>query len=358
MHAQAAKRLFPFSWRDFLVSAGILLCAMGLCLLLRLVDDSGEFATLIFVLAVLLISRLTSGYLFGLVSSLLGVVGVNYIFTYPYLEINFSIAGYPLTFLTMLGVSIITCAMTTQIKQQEHLRLENEKEKMRANLLRSVSHDIRTPLTSIMGATTAVLEETGLSEPEKRALLQDARADAQWLIRVVENLLSVTRIGDGQAHISKEPEAAEEILAAAARKFRKRFPTIRITVEAPEDLLLVPMDAILIEQVLANLLENAVLHGARTTAVGLRVSTDGAYARFCVRDNGKGIPPALLPVLFEGNFQPSEDSVQDGKRNMGLGLMVCTAIVRAHDGTIGASNLSGGGAEIFFCLPLNEEETV
>ena len=141
-----AARLFPFSRRDLLVSAIILSCAFGLCNLLRLAGSSDGFASPIFVLAVLLVSRLTTGYLYGLIASLLGVICVNSVFTYPYLALNFTLSGYPLSFLAFLTVSIITSTLTSQAKQQQELRVENEKEKMRANLLRSVSHDIRTPL--------------------------------------------------------------------------------------------------------------------------------------------------------------------------------------------------------------------
>ncbi len=107
-------------------------------------------------------------------------------FTYPYWAFNFTLSGYPLTFLTMLCVSLITCTMTTKLKQQERIRAESEKEKMRANLLRSVSHDIRTPLTSIVGVTSTLLETPNLPIAEQRQLLEDARDEAQWLIRVVE----------------------------------------------------------------------------------------------------------------------------------------------------------------------------
>lgn len=358
MKIERTARLFPFSWRDCLITVLILFSAMELCILLRMVDSSGEFASLLFVLAVLFVSRLTTGYLFGLIASVLGVIGVNYIFTYPYLEINFTIAGYPLTFLTMLVVSIITCTMTTQVKQQEQLKLENEKEKMRSNLLRSVSHDIRTPLTSIMGATSTVLENMGkISEQEERELLQDAREEAQWLIRVVENLLSITRIGgDDQTKIDLEPEPVEEVLSEAVRKFRKLFPDISVFVEVPEELLMVPMDAILIEQVLTNLLENAANHGGNTSEIRLCVIKEEGFARFSVQDNGHGISRDLLPTLFDGAIKPSDDKVSSGKRNMGLGLTVCTAIVCAHGGEIGARNLPGGGAEFSFRLPLSKED--
>lgn len=347
--------LFPFSWRDLFLSTGILFCAVELCILLQMADTSDGFASPIFVLAVLLISRLTTGYLFGMIAAVLGVIGINYIFTYPYWAFNFTISGYPLTFLTLLMVSIITCTLTTQAKQQERLRSENEKEKMRANLLRSVSHDIRTPLTSIMGATSAVLDNPDLSPATQRELLQDARDEAQWLIRIVENLLSITRIGEDQARIAKEPEAAEEVLGETVRKFRKRFPHIHVDVQAPDALLFVPMDVILIEQVLSNLLENAVLHGKTTTHIRLSVQKDGDCARFSVADNGQGIPLKVLPTLFDGTLKHSETASGDGKRNMGLGLSVCMAIVNAHGGEMDAANLENG-AEFSFRLPLSQEE--
>ena len=346
------SRLFPFCWRDFLVTMGILLCAVEVCILLRMADSSDGFASPVFVLAVLMISRLTPGYLFGLIAALLVVICVNFNFTYHYWVVNFTISGYPLTFLTFLMVSIITCTLTTQAKQQERLRAENEKEKMRANLLRSVSHDIRTPLTSIIGSTSAVLENPMLSEAEQRELLEDTRSEAQWLIRVVENLLSITRIGEDQAHITKQPEAAEEVLGGAVQKFRKRFPQITVSVSAPDEILFVPMDPILIEQVLSNLLENAAIHGKTTTAIHLSVREENGLALFSVRDDGRGIPEKDLPTLFDGTVKHTNENGGDGKRNMGLGLSVCLAIVRAHNGTMSAKNLEHG-AEFSFSLPLS-----
>ena len=348
--------MFVFSWRDLLITLGILFCAVELCILLQMADTTDGFASPIFVLAVLLVSRLTDGYLFGLIASVLGVIAVNYVFTLPYLAFNFTLSGYPITFLTFLMVSIVTSTLTTQSKEQGRLRTENEKEKMRANLLRSVSHDIRTPLTSIMGATSSVLENPDLPLDERQELLRDVRDEAQWLIRVVENLLSITRIGDDQARILKEPQVAEEVLGEAVRKFRKRFPDITVEVHAPEELLIVSMDAILIEQVLSNLLENAVEHGVTTTHICLCVEADGSFARFSVRDNGQGISPEALPRLFDGTLKGSGSPTGDGKRNMGLGLSVCLAIVRAHSGTMEAKNLEAG-AEFSFRLPLSKEET-
>ena len=282
------------------------------------------FAYSIFVLTVLLISRFTTGYLFGTLAAVLSVVGTNYIFTYPYWAVNFTLSGYPLTFLTMLVVSLVTCTMTTKIKRQEDLRIEAAREKMRANLLRSVSHDIRTPLTSIIGSTSAMIENPDLPEQDRLLLLTDVRDDAQWLIRVVENLLSITRMGDTTTRLVKNPEPAEEILGAVTAKFRKRYPDVRIRVSVPEDLLFVPMDAVLISQVLSNLLENAVVHGGgHTTEIRLSVRREGPEAVFAVEDNGDGIEHKVLPHLFDGTLAAAAgDTEHGGKRNMGLGLSV------------------------------------
>ena len=349
------RQIFLFSWRDCAVCVGILAAAALLCALLRMIDSSDVYVALIFECAVVLVSRFTDGYLFGLLASVIGVVGVNWIFTYPYMQLNFTISGYPLTMFTFLVVSLVTSTLTTKTKEQDRLRMENEKVKMRADLLRSVSHDIRTPLTSIMGATSAILENPALSPAEQQSLLVDVRDDAQWLIRVVENLLSITRIGNESAKITKEPEAAEEVLDEAVRKFRKRFPAVSVEVHVPDELLLVPMDAILIMQVLSNLMENAVFHGGTTTHIALSAQRDGPWARFYVQDNGQGIPPQKLHTLFSGALRCEDSSPGDGKRNMGLGLSVCMAIIRAHGGTLEAKNLESG-AEFSFCLPLTKEE--
>lgn len=356
-HKSLLSRLFPFSLRDLLITILVISCATGLCALMQRANSSPGFPFAVFVLAVLLVSRLTTGYLFGFLASILGVVFTNFIFTYPYWAVNFTLTGYPLTFLVFLAASMMTCALTTQVRQQERLRAETEKEKMRANLLRSVSHDIRTPLTSIVGSTSVILENPGLSETEQRELLEDVRNEAQWLIRVVENLLSITRMGDGQARITTIPEAAEEVLGEAAHKFRRRFPAITVSVSVPDDLLIVPMDAILIEQVLSNLMENAVAHGVTTTEIQLSLQSEEAYACFVVADNGQGIPEKELPTLFDGTLKHNETDNGDGKRNMGLGLSVCLAIVRAHGGTMSARNLPGG-AEFTFRLPLSKEDAL
>ena len=351
-------RSIPIHLRDAIFTALLLGIAAAICFVLRSIDESGSFTLLIFVLAVVIISRFTEGYFWGVFSSLFGVICVNFVFTYPFWAFNFTLTGYPLTFLTMLAVSLIISAMNTKIKKQERLRTEAERETMRANLLRAMSHDIRTPLTSIVGNTSAILENGDtLSTEQQRELLRDVNEDAQWLIRMVENLLSITRISGEQTAISKEYEAAEEILAASVHKFEKRFKSnIRIAVEEAQEVVLVPMDATLIQQVLLNLMENAVLHGESTTELRLSVEHIGDEACFTVSDNGLGIPRERLVTLFDGSLSSEKSGGFDMKKNMGIGLSVCQTIVKAHGGRITAENRPEGGAQFRFYLPLKEEK--
>ena len=350
------KKYFPITIKDILLSLFILASATLLCFFLRIIDNSDTYVSMIYILAVFLISRYTDGYFYGTVTSLISVLAVNYFFTYPYFYFNFTLSGYPITMICMLAVAVITSALTTQIKQHGSLRLEAEKEKTRSNLLRGVSHDLRTPLTTILGSASAIIDNDDvLTKDERLRLLGGISEDAQWLIRMVENLLSITRIdGENTAQITKRPEAVEELIGESVFKFKKRFPNQSITVKVPKELLIVPMDAMLIEQVIINLLENAVIHGKNATEISIVVSTQDSYAVFELSDNGCGIDENILPNIFEGYYKQAYGNKGDNKRNMGIGLSVCQTIIKAHNGVLTAENKQSGGAVFRFTLPLEE----
>ena len=352
------RRSFPVSSQDNITTLAVIAISTALCGLLSPFSESDLHVPLIFVLTVLVVSRLTDGYLYGIATSIVAVFGVNFVFTYPYFAFNFTISGYPLTFLSMLAVSIITSTLTSQIKQQEKLRIETEKEKLRANLLRAISHDLRTPLTSIVGSTSAIIEnEVSLETDQQHALLKEVRDDALWLIRMVENLLSITRMG-GETSIHKQPEALEELIGEVVTKFKKNFPGISFTVSIPDELIFVPMDIILIEQVLINFMENAVIHGEHTTNIDLISEITDNEAIFYVNNNGKSIDSSILPHLFDGYYSSAGETGEAGsRRNMGIGLSVCTSIVKAHGGYISAENKAGGGVCFSFALPLGDGVT-
>lgn len=344
--------------QNSLITIGILVLASALCFFFQQIVATDTHVPLIFVLAVLFISRFTKGYTYGIVASILAVVGVNFVFTYPYFKFNFTLTGYPLTFLAMLAVAICVSALTTQIKQQEQIKLEIEKEKMRGNLLRAVSHDIRTPLTSIMGSASAILDNYDvIADDKKIELTKDIKDEAQWLIRIVENLLSVTRINGDRANITTSMELVEEIVDSAIQKFKKRFPDMGVRVHVPDEMLLVPMDVVLIEQVIVNIMENAVLHGKTTTNIKISITTENGMVIFRIEDDGQGIREDILSDLFEGGIHTSVHEESDARRNMGIGLSVCMSIVKAHNGNMYAKNNENGGAVFTFLLPMQEVDS-
>ena len=339
-------------FKNILISTVILALASCICFLLQGMStvSTDTHVPLIFVLAVLCISRFTSGYVYGLIASVIAVAGVNYVFTYPYFELNFAITGYPLTFIVMLAVSIIVSTLTTQIKKQEEIRFEIEREKMRGNLLRAVSHDIRTPLTSIEGAAAAMLDNyERISDADKKELLEGIRQEGMWLNRIVENILSITRITGETAKLATSLELAEEIVGSAVEKFRKRNADIAIEVNVPKEPLLIPMDPILIEQVLINLLDNAVAHGRTTKRVAIIVTQREDQVVFSVEDDGIGIRPDILPHIFEGTLPSSNETGM--RSSMKIGLSVCMSIVKAHKGSMYAENRREGGARVSFEIP-------
>ena len=351
------KSNLPLSARGWLVYFLSMGLASLLCILLRQFSTSDVHVPLVFVLVVLVVSLLTDGYFYGILAALTSVFAVNYAFTYPYWHMNFTIYGYPLTFLTMLGVGFAVSTLTTRVKEREQLKAESQHEKVRANLLRAVSHDLRTPLTAISGSISAVLESEDLTRQQRDELLTGAREDADWLCRMVENLLSVTRIGDGATGgLHKQEEALEEVLGAAVLTFRKRHPELDVSVSVPDTLLLVPMDAVLIEQVLLNLMDNAVTHGVSTTQVIVRAERSGGDAVITVEDDGDGIEAPLMEHLFDGSLEFTGGHGADTTRGMGIGLTACRTIVEAHGGKISARNRTGSGAAFTFTLPLEGED--
>lgn len=506
------KNLY-FSWRDTLKTLGLLAAATLLSLGLRELGIGDQNIIMVYILSVLIISRFTAGYAYGVLSSVLSVLAFNFFFVEPYYTLNAIQAGYPVTFVIMLVVALFTSAMMVRIKtqaslavsrerkteilyeinkkllatrglqniieltndyitglynrsvifytedpeggnggvmkqaeaendasflckpdeqavahwvfvnkkragagtdtlmgagafympilsqgkvlgvlgiscaggyalnhdtraflrmisslvalalerqhlsdEQRQILIESEKESMRSNLLRAISHDLRTPLTAILGASSAILENKKTMDALTHdKLVNDIKEDAQWLIRMVENLLSVTRISEATMKLTKTPEAAEEVVSESVRRVRSKYSGSNITVKVPDELLFVPMDATLIEQVIINLLENAIKHSKQSTLINLTVEKSGGHAIFEISDNGEGIPEQELPTLFDG-YSVRKNRSADSSRGMGIGLSICRSIVKAHSGRIEAKNKAEGGAVFQFSLPLGGKE--
>lgn len=221
----------------------------------------GEHITTLFVFAVFLISLITDGYVYGVSAAITSMLAINYAFTYPYFEMNYIIPSNLISAVIMVIIAVLTGTLTIRIKRHEIMKVEAEKECMRANLLRAVSHDLRTPLTTIYGDSSTLLENQGtLSPGQQETILRSIREDSEWLMRMVENLLSITRIDSGQIRLIKTPIVLDELIDSVMSKFTKRYPEQKVELETPAEIVVVSMDAILMEQVLFNLMENAVLY--------------------------------------------------------------------------------------------------
>lgn len=497
---------------DSMKSLAILVAATLLSFGFHGLDIMNQNIIMVYIFSVLLISRVTEGYVYGIASSVISVLTFNFFFTEPYFTLDAIQTGYPLTFLIMLLVALITSAMTVRIKaearlavkrehrtevlyeinkkllaargletivsltndyitrlfdrsivffpldpvqgedgvvmqafddvdasvlnspdekavahwvflnqkragagtdtlmgaaafympvvsqgkvlavwgisckkgkldhdtrlflrmiasqaamalerqklsdEQNRIVVESEKERMRSTLLRAISHDLRTPLAGILGSSSAILENRkALDEATRDSLIANIQEESQWLIRMVENLLSVTRINENASNLVTKPEAAEEVVGEAVSRIKHRFPQREIMVYVPEEYLEVPMDGTLIVQVLINLLENGIKYSPEDTPVELHLKRNGDWAEFMVMDRGKGISQEEFPYLFTGN-KPAEHRSSDSARGLGIGLSICKTIINAHGGELMAENREGKGAVFRLTLPLKGSE--
>ncbi len=329
-------------------------------------------SALVFVLAVALISLLTSGYFYGIAASIIGALWINIYFMEPYEAFSLSRTGYPVAMLSMVAISCVVCALTARVKKQATeavrreknakalyeqnerlnaekaaIQLESERASIRESILRAVSHDLRTPLTAISGTVSVLLESPEVSE-KNLTMLSDIKQDADSLIVMVENLLSVTRIQDGTVPLKKREELLEEVAGDALLTTRRRYPECRVELELSEDILYLPMDPILIKQVMVNLLENAIRHSGDTKHIQMRLYRREDQAVVEVRDRGRGLSPEVLQAVQTGEAMPLTG---DATRGMGIGLSVCQSIIKAHGGFFAAENDPSGGAVFRFGLP-------
>lgn len=336
--------------KDSLVTLTALAAAFALSVAFQRLDVE-EHITTVFVFTVFLIALFTNGYFYGVAASVVSMVAINYAFTFPYFAFDFIDPVNLIAAVIMVALAVITSLLATRLKQQETMKAESEREKMRANLLRAVSHDLRTPLTTISSASSMLRENKAVLTPEQQDnMLQSIQEDAQWLVRMVENLLSVTRIDNATMKITKVPTILDELIDSAVTKFAAKYPQPKVSITLPDEIVVIPMDAILIEQVIINLLENAVYHARGMTVLSLRVFTQGDRAVFEIADDGCGIEENRLKHIFTGCYELQRDTASEKKRFAGIGLSVCDTIIKAHGGTITAENRRSGGALFRFTL--------
>ncbi|HWQ50382.1 MAG TPA: ATP-binding protein [Terriglobales bacterium] len=252
---------------------------------------------------------------------------------------------------TQLGIAL---ERENLVADREKIRLAMEKEQQRGTLLRSVAHDLRSPLTALSGAGNLLSDNYDeLSDAERRKLAADISEETLWLAGLVENILNMTRISEHKMVLHKQDEVIDDVIGEAIRHTERLLRDRAVEVRLPDEVVTAPMDGRLILQVLINLLENAARHTPPGTPVTLTVKAGDGLLTVAVADTGPGIPPSIRPRLFE-RFVTKDDGIADGRRGLGLGLSICKAIVEAHGGELCVSDNRPVGAIFTFTLPLEE----
>jgi two-component system, OmpR family, sensor histidine kinase KdpD len=226
--------------------------------------------------------------------------------------------------------------------------MEVEAERLRNTLLSSVSHDLRTPLAAITGAASSLLDEQTVGAAERQELAQTIYEEGERLDRLVGNLLDMTRLESGRLRLQREWHSPEELVGGALARMEKALARHRVVTAVPDALPLVAVDALLIERVLVNLLDNAVKYTPPGATIWVSASAGSSELEVEVADDGPGLPPGQEEKVFEKFFRASSSQ----RRGFGLGLAICRAIVTAHGGRIRAENRAPGGVAFRFSLPL------
>ena len=239
-------------------------------------------------------------------------------------------------------------------REKQRMEESARQETLRANLLRSISHDLRTPLTSISGNAALLMEDRGQLDSEKRrALCASIYDDSNWLNGLVENLLTITRTENGAMKLNLQDELVVDAIEEALRHTDRGAAKRQLRTRIEDDLLMARMDAALIVQVLINLLNNAVKYTPESATIVIGTKREDDMALVWVEDDGQGIPEGAEDRIFD-MFYTGVKRSPDSRRGIGLGLALCKSIVQAHGGQIGVANAFPHGARFWFTLPIVE----
>jgi len=314
---------------------------------------------MVYLLAVVIVAlRFTRGP--AITTSVLCVATFDFLFVPPRGRFTVDDAQYLLTFGIMLSVALIISRLVESIRRQSAaqaaLEIETETERIRSALLASISHDLRTPLAVIAGASSSLVEGgERLSADDRQALAKSLFDQTRELSEHVAKVLQMTRLETGEMKVDRDWVSLNEVAGSVLARLIERMAVHRVIVELPDDLPLVRVDATLIEQVIANLLENAAKHTPAGTVVRLRAQRRGAEIFVSVEDYSGGLADVDFARVFD-KFH--HGSLQGTGTGVGLGLPICRAIVRLHGGRVWAERVPAGGSAFRFTLPLEESPPV
>ena len=364
-----AKNHFVYILRMTVIMLATCLLAFGL----NYFGIGKENILMLYIVGVLLVAYVTYGYQYGITASVFSLFAFNYLFTEPLRTFSISNQNDVILLFFFLVTALISTNLTTRFQrqvavareseqlarqlsmEQERIQFAMEKEQMRSRLLRSIYHDLRTPLTGIAGASSLIAESgQELDRDSIVSLARDINDQSDWLIQMVENILNMTKIDSGNLVVEKLPEAVEDIISNAVAHVKGRRQNRRIEIAVPDTVFIVPMDGKMMVQVLVNLLDNAIKHTREDGQIRIRIQQKDGMIWFYVEDDGTGIDESIKDRLFE-EFTTFRPVSQDVGKGIGLGLAICRAIVNAHGGRIYGENREEGGARFAFCLPEKDE---
>ncbi|HEY2824136.1 MAG TPA: ATP-binding protein [Gemmatimonadales bacterium] len=291
----------------------------------------------------------------GVLAGLLSIALFDFFFIPPRYTFAISDWRYLITFAVMLGAVLGVGALAHRVREQadrmQKERVEVEAERLRTSLLSSLSHDLRTPLGAITGAASSLLEDdSALPLVARHDLAETILEEAQRMNRLIGNLLDMIRVETGALRVHREWQPLEEVIGVARMRLGDRLHAHPVTVRLPADLPLVPLDGLLIEQVLINLLENAIKYTPPGTPIDIAAARDDGAVRVSVADRGPGLVPGEEARVFEKFYR--SPTVPTSASGVGLGLTICKGIVTSHGGKIWAESRPGGGAVFHFTLAL------
>ena len=337
-------------WPGYAWAAGATAAATLTGLMISPRFEPANIAMLYLLAVVLIALRFDRGAV--VVASILSVVVFDFFFVPPRGTFTVDDPQYLLTFAMMLAVGLIisglAASVRTRTRAQADLTLQAESERIRNALLSSISHDLRTPLAVISGAASSLAERgEQLAAPERQALAQSIFTTSREMSDLVTKLLQMTRLENGAIALERDWHALDEIAGAVLRRLKDRLAAHMVMVELPGDLPLARVDGALIEQALANLVENAAQHTPAHTLIRLRAQATERELVVSVEDFGPGLPHGDPEQLF-AKFQ------HRGRGGMGLGLAICRAIIALHGGRIWAERLAAVGTAFRFALPIEK----
>lgn len=334
--------------------------ALATCVAVGLdkVGFSDATVVIVYVLGVLLCAILTDGHRYSLTASVISILSYNFFLIEPRLSLQINGLDYVGTILAMFVFALLASYLVTSLRRSAQASMEAslvaQREQLRANLLRSVSHDLRTPLTSIMGNTDMLLDQEALlSDDSRHQLLHDIYEDATWLTNVMENLLSVTRLEDGGVTLNTDVELVDDVIEEAMRHVSRDACRHTIVVAPSSELLLARLDPQVIVQVIVNLVNNAIYHTPEGSTITISSRREGSMVAIEVADDGPGVPDDDKEQIFD-LFYTSASNSADAGRNVGLGLSLCRSVVQAHGGTIRVEDADPHGARFVLTLPAEE----